>query len=188
MVARLAERPPVEADPTDRRQAAVALIVRPDPDRLLLVRRVVRHSDPWSGQVALPGGRRDPTDSDLLDTARRETWEETGFRLERDHSRLALDDLAPSIAVLPRMLVRPYLFTPPEDANLVLNHEIDQASWVTFEELAHPDTRRGVDLEVRGEPMRVIGYHLPVGLLWGLTERIVTPVLEAWLGAGGVDS
>jgi 8-oxo-dGTP pyrophosphatase MutT (NUDIX family) len=188
MVARLAERPPLEADPTDRRQAAVALIVRPDPDRLLLVRRVVRPSDPWSGQVALPGGRRDPTDSDLLDTARRETWEETGFRLERNHCRLALDDLAPSITVLPRMLVRPYLFTPPEDANLVLNHEIDQASWVTFDELAHPDTRRGVDLEIRGKPMRVIGYHLPVGLLWGLTERIVTPVLEAWLGAGGVDS
>lgn len=188
MLTRLAVRPSVEADPTDRRQAAVALILRPDPDRLLLVRRVIRANDPWSGQVALPGGRRDVTDLDLLDTARRETWEETGFTLEREHSRLALDDLAPSISVLPRMLVRPYLFMPPTDTDLILNHEIDQAGWVTFEELAHPGTRRGTDLEVRGQVMRVIGYHLPVGLLWGMTERIVTPVLDAWVGAGAIDS
>lgn len=180
MIARLERRQAREAPAEGRRQAAVALIVRPDPDRLLLVRRVIRASDPWSGQVALPGGRRDPADLDLLDTARRETREEVGLELGRDDVRIPLDDIAPTTRALPPMLVRPYLFLPNADGELLTNHEIDQAGWVTFEELTDPVTRRSSELDLGGRQLRVVGYHLPVGLLWGMTERIVTPVLEAW--------
>ena len=69
LVASLAARDPITVDDPARRQAAVALILVPDPDRLLLVRRVVREGDPWSGQLALPGGRRESGDADLLGAA-----------------------------------------------------------------------------------------------------------------------
>jgi 8-oxo-dGTP pyrophosphatase MutT (NUDIX family) len=162
----------------------VALVVVDDPDRILLVRRVVRAGDPWSGQMALPGGRREPGDGDLLDTAIRETVEEVGMPLERGEVLFALDDLAPLTPVLPPIVVRPFVFRLPEARALRIGPEVDHAEWVELEALADPDLRRGADLVVRGAPMRVMGYHLPAGLLWGMTERIVTPVITAWREAG----
>jgi 8-oxo-dGTP pyrophosphatase MutT (NUDIX family) len=61
--------------------AAVALVLVPHPDSLLLIRRAERSGDPWSGQVGLPGGRRDPDDATLLSTAVREAVEEVGVHL-----------------------------------------------------------------------------------------------------------
>lgn len=176
----LAARPAQQVRDASRREAAVALILHPDPDRLLLVRRVQRESDPWSGQLALPGGRRETSDADLVATAIRETAEEVGIALTPDELRLTLDDLAPTTPVLPPMLVRPFAFRPASDAAIVLNAEIDHAEWITFEQLLQPGTRQARELIVRGAPMRVMGYDLPAGFLWGMTERILSPVIQAW--------
>lgn len=175
---------PIAVDDPARRHAAVALILAPEPDRLLLVRRVVRVGDPWSGQLALPGGRHEPGDPDLVHTAIRETEEEVGFRLSPEQLRLALDDLAPMSPVLPPIVVRPYLFHVAEAGPLRTSDEVDHAEWLPLAVLADPAIRRGADLTLGGAVVRVIGYHLPIGLLWGMTERIVTPVVEAWRAAG----
>lgn len=180
LVAVIGARTPTMVQDPARREAAVALVLVPHPDRILLVRRVEREGDPWSGQMALPGGRRDAADDDLLATAIRETAEEVGLRLQRGDARAALDDLAPITPVLPPIVVRPFVFLLPAESPLQLNNELDHAEWVALAELADRSIWRGADLVIRGATMRVMGYHLPAGLLWGMTERIVTPVIEAW--------
>ena len=61
-------------------RASVLLAVRPtDPLELLLIRRAEKEGDPWSGHMALPGGRHQAGDPDLLSTALRETREEVGL-------------------------------------------------------------------------------------------------------------
>jgi 8-oxo-dGTP pyrophosphatase MutT (NUDIX family) len=167
------------SDPA-RREAAVALMLRPDPDRLLVVRRVTRESDPWSGQLALPGGRREPADDSLLTTARRETAEEVGISLTTEELCFTLDDLAPSTPALPPVLVRPFAFLVAEEPTIVLSGELDHAEWITFEQLLHPGTRQSRDRVVQGSTTRRTGYQLPAGFLWGMTERILTPVIQAW--------
>jgi 8-oxo-dGTP pyrophosphatase MutT (NUDIX family) len=181
----LAKRSPREVvDPT-RGEAAVGLFLVPDPDRLLLIRRAVRRGDPWSGQLALPGGRREPNDADLLDTAVRETEEEVGFRVSARAPAVQLDDLAPTTPALPPVIVRPWVFLLDEEPLLRLNDEVAAITWVPLDLLLRPDLYRDADLLVRGRPMTVAGYHLEEGLLWGMTERIVTPVLRLWAGIGG---
>lgn len=180
LLAQLAARTPAQVSDPGRREAAVALLMVPDPDRILLIRRATRDGDPWSGQIALPGGRRDATDADLLDTAVRETLEETGIALPPARLRATLDDLAPVTPVLPPVVVRPFAFLLDEEPPVVANHEVAAAAWVTFAQLEDPAIRRPAELLVLGAPRMVTGYHLPAGLLWGMTERILTPVIAAW--------
>lgn len=180
LLAELADRPPRMVSDPGRPEAAVALLLAPDPDQLLLIRRADRVGDPWSGQLALPGGRRDPSDADLLATAIRETEEETGILVDRSMHRATLDDLAPVNPALPPILVRPFVFRIEHQARLRFSHEVTSATWVSLAHLTVPDTYRQAEISVRGIPRVVSGYHLDEGLLWGMTEHILTPVLTAW--------
>ena len=102
---RLTSRTPREVVQPDAAQAAVALIaVSSGADlELLIIRRAERLGDPWSGQMALPGGRRETVDSSLRETAMRETAEEIGVDLGREAMLGQLDDQG-SPALLMRTL------------------------------------------------------------------------------------
>jgi 8-oxo-dGTP pyrophosphatase MutT (NUDIX family) len=180
LVAELSRRPLRRASDADRPQAAVALLLAPDPDRLLLIRRAERAGDPWSGQLALPGGRHDAGDTDLLATAIRETAEETGIRLEREWCRAELDDLVPRTPTLPPIMVRPFIFLLGEAIAPGLSNEVVHAAWWPLADLLAEGVRGRRTVTIRGEARAVEWYQLPEGLLWGMTERIVTSVLTEW--------
>lgn len=156
------------------------MILIPDPDRMLLIRRAERIGDPWSGHLALPGGRRDPADHDLLATAIRETHEETGVELSAEWHAATLDDLAPQTPVILPIMVRPFVFRLGEELTPGLSDEVAHAGWVSFADLLAPGVFRQRPILVRGGERLVEGYHLPEGFLWGMTERIVTPILQRW--------
>jgi 8-oxo-dGTP pyrophosphatase MutT (NUDIX family) len=158
--------------------AAVALIlIERQGLEALFIKRAARVGDPWSGQVALPGGRYEPEDRDLLITAIRETGEETGVDLSRAERLGALDDLYPRTPTLPAVRVRPFVFTIPAAPPLVISDEVERAFWVPLARLAEPAVRRDVKLIVRGEPRVFPAYDLGEEVIWGMTERILTPFL-----------
>jgi 8-oxo-dGTP pyrophosphatase MutT (NUDIX family) len=166
-----------DADPALIR-AAVALVISPSPDSLLLIRRADREGDPWSGHMALPGGRREPEDLDLLATVIREVSEEVGMPLDRGQLVSPLDDVIPRTPTLPPVAVRPYLFQIPSRPPLVLNSEVSSAAWVPIDLLLDPQTYRSVRLELRGETRDFPAYHLEDAFVWGMTERILTGFLD----------
>ena len=157
--------------------AAVAIILTPQPDSILLIRRADRSGDPWSGHMALPGGRREPGDADLAGTAIRETAEEVGIRLRPEDLLGRLLDVIPRTPVLPPIAVRPFVFLLPERPAMRLNAEVAQASWVQVDYLLRPDTRHPVQLEVAGKSRQVQAYQLENAIIWGMTERILTSFL-----------
>jgi 8-oxo-dGTP pyrophosphatase MutT (NUDIX family) len=178
LAARLESRPPRREDLPDRPLAAVAIVLAPDPDSILLIRRAEREGDHWSGQIALPGGRWSPSDPDLLATAKRETLEEVGVDLSRAPLVAALDDLAPRTPVLPPILVRPFVFTLPGSAALLPNAEVAGAWWIPLDQLLRPEIKGPIEFERAGALIRAPAYRLEQGVLWGMTERILTPILE----------
>ena len=98
VVAAVRSHDPLTAPPPDGDAlvAATALVLAADGEgdaELLFIERVSRRGDRWSGQMALPGGKRDPEDPDLAATAVRETAEEVGVVLPPAIGRL--DDLLP---------------------------------------------------------------------------------------------
>ncbi|HKE91833.1 MAG TPA: CoA pyrophosphatase [Gemmatimonadales bacterium] len=158
--------------------AAVALIViERNGLEALFIKRAARVGDPWSGQVALPGGRYEPEDGDLLRTAIRETREETGVDLSGAERLGVLDDLYPRTPTLPPVRVRPFVFTISAAPPLVASDEVERAFWLPLARLAEPGVRRDVKLIVRGEPRIFPAYDLGDDVIWGMTERILTPFL-----------
>lgn len=174
----LASRPARTEDDPALSRAAVAVILAPDPDAILLIRRAERPGDPWSGQMGLPGGRHGVGDADLLVTAIREAAEEVGIRLEPHHLVGPLDDVAPRSPHLPPLMVRPYVFALRERPVVAGNFEVADHSWVSVEQLLHPDTYRSTRIELRGLSRDFPAYHIGPIPIWGMTERILTPLLQ----------
>jgi 8-oxo-dGTP pyrophosphatase MutT (NUDIX family) len=156
----------------------VAVVLTPDPDAILLIRRAERSGDPWSGHIALPGGRRDAADPDLVGTAIRETQEELGIPLTRENLAGSLEDVVPRTPVLPPIAVRPHVFILPAQPAVIPNDEVASAQWVTIDYLLRPPTHHPVRLDVGGQSRQVQAYQLEDGIVWGMTERILTSLIS----------
>jgi 8-oxo-dGTP pyrophosphatase MutT (NUDIX family) len=172
-------RPPAQVAPAPvLRWAAVAVILVPEPDALLLVRRAERSGDPWSGQMALPGGRRE-AEEDLLFTAIRETGEEVGLVLPPESLVGVLDDMAPRTPVLPPIAVRPYVFRLERRPSVSqVSEEIAATHWVPLETLLNQEYHATADVLVRSQQLRVPAFRLEEGTVWGMTERILSDLLR----------
>jgi 8-oxo-dGTP pyrophosphatase MutT (NUDIX family) len=158
-------------------QAAVALLLVPAVTglELLLIKRAEHPGDPWSGQMALPGGRRDPADPHLLATVTRETSEEVGVELPPDRLLGELDDLHPRIRTLPPVVVRPFVFGLPARPEIRISREVALFLWVPLEQFADRRNRTEVPIPGRGDfPGIAVGGQV----VWGMTERIISPFIE----------
>ena len=168
-----------------RREAAVAVVLRPYLDtagqadaQILFVRRASYPGDPWSGHIALPGGRRESRDVTLEDTARRETYEETGLDLTGAPCVATLGAVAPRTIIRPAIVVRPYVFRYEGEPTVTLSDEVVEAFWLSISQLHHPDAWRDTPLEINGEIRIVRGFPYGEHLIWGLTERTIAQLLE----------
>ncbi len=184
---------PRPVDAPDARPAAVALVLVPvSADggggggggrgglEILLIRRAERADDPWSGQIAFPGGRQEESDPDLLATAIRETREETGVDLSAAERLGTLDDLYPRTPTLPPVVVRPFVFALAARPALLPSDEVQRAFWMPLAHLSESGVRREVTLTLRGAKRTFPAYLVGNGdeVVWGMTERILTPFLE----------
>ncbi|HSA57823.1 MAG TPA: CoA pyrophosphatase [Gemmatimonadaceae bacterium] len=164
------------------RRAAVAAIFRAAPEtplELLLILRAEHEGDPWSGQIALPGGRQEAQDATLQDTAIRETLEETGVDLSRDGVVLGtLDELRPRTPTLPSIIVTPFVAVVRADAEISRSEEVAEAFWAPWSLFGDVLGTQESAVTVRGAEWRVPSYVVGRHVVWGLTERILRQLAE----------
>lgn len=184
LAAALRERPGRMIPPQgNERYAAVAAVFRAGSDdhpELLMIKRAEHETDPWSGHVALPGGRMDPRDRDLEQTAARETWEETGIDIVRDGYFLGrLDDLAPRIPVLPPLVIRPFVAVVPSNVTIVANPEVADAFWVPIAALRERAAWGLGMVDIRDVGQREVDvFRHQDYTVWGLTERVLKDLMS----------
>ncbi len=161
-------------------EAAVTLVLRDNAGlELLLIKRGERLGDPWSGHMALPGGRRAVDDRDLLDTALRETREEVGLSLARERDILgALDEVEPHSRRLPPIVIAPFVARTSTAPELRLDPaEVAAALWVPLAELRDEAAMGEVLIELEGGPRSFPAFRYREYEIWGLTHRILTQLL-----------
>jgi len=169
----LAIRTPARIERPEARRAAVAILVTGEPDpAILLIKRQARTGDPWSGQMALPGGFAAPGDASLAETARRETQEETGIKLGADPAG-GLDDVSPRTPYLPPIVVSPFLFPVPSRLPAVPGAEAEAVVWLSVADLYDPRLRRPFRLQLPGGVQEFESIVVGEYTIWGLTERIL---------------
>jgi 8-oxo-dGTP pyrophosphatase MutT (NUDIX family) len=178
----LASHTPVEAEEEEGvRKAAVALIFRlgeNDVLELLFIKRAEYEGDPWSGQIAFPGGRAEKRDTSLAETAIRETREETGIDLSREGVVVGrLDDLRPRAVRLPAIMVRPFVALLDRSAPLVLSNEVALSFWLPFVELARTGSWHESTVRVGGGQINARVFRHQEHVIWGMTERILAQLL-----------
>ena len=182
-IARLRERfsghEPVCADSTDRIEAAVAIVLAPNADwqlDVLFIKRAEVEGDPWSGQMAFPGGRREDGDATLQATAQRETFEETGVVLADSTVVGVLDDLVPMTPVLPPIVVRPFVFSLPERPRITPSSEVALHLWTPLDRL--PRSTGRTDIRLRGVQRSMPAFLVGPHVVWGMTHRILKSLFD----------
>ncbi len=175
---RLGGRRPARLTDPQATRAAVALVLVPSGHDIeaLFIRRAEVEGDPWSGHMALPGGRWRQDDADLLATAIRETEEETGIALSPGACLGELDEYTPRTPHLPRIIVRPYVFGLPKGVHLRLSDEVAEHFWLSIAELRR--SKREVEFDIRGTMVKLPAFVVGQNVVWGLTERIISPFIE----------
>jgi hypothetical protein len=104
--------------------------------------------------------------------------EEVGVELSAADLAGELEDVIPRTPVLPPIAVRPFVFLPPARPELVLNPEVAAARWVPLTDLLRPGAHYSVRLDVAGQSREVQAYQLDDAMVWGMTERILTDLIQ----------
>jgi len=181
LIRELEAREAVEVHNPVARRAAVAIVVRLGPGdepEILFIQRAVYEGDPWSGQIAFPGGREEEGDETLADTAIRETFEEMSIDLGANAELIAaLDDLHPMHIRLPAVVVRPFLFLASELPPPVLSDEVADCFWVPLSVLLDRSVWKEATVLAGGTEISRFAFHHRGYVVWGMTERILSGLL-----------
>ncbi len=128
-----------------------------------------------SGEVSFPGGRREPEDDSLVETALRETYEEIALEPSSVHVYGALTRM-PTIT---GFQVTAFVGEYDHDADLVSNpDEIHLLFRAPLSALADPANHRVENREFRGETYPIHFFDYEGHVIWGATGRMLWALLE----------
>lgn len=163
------------------RQAAVTLLLREEQGlaELLIIKRAERAGDPWSGHLALPGGRAELLDADLMATAARETYEEVGIDLMNKDAFIGqLPLIRPNAPQLPQIEITPLVAVAPPKLSIRLSEEVDRVFWMPVGQLRQAGLSDVYAMRFGEVVKKWPAYASEDGPIWGITERILTSFLS----------
>jgi 8-oxo-dGTP pyrophosphatase MutT (NUDIX family) len=127
-----------------------------------------------AGEISFPGGRQDPDDADLAETALREAEEEIG--LPRAQVGL-LGELPPVSTFVTNYAIHPFVGLIPAGLRWEASPaEVDAVLEFPLDALRTGRTRTRV--ERRGISFETDAYVVDDHLIWGATARILESLLE----------
>lgn len=172
-----AENVPPNMDIANVKRAAVLMLIVDSNDRpeLILTKRRV-YKGVHSGQISLPGGKREESDRNYQHTALRETEEEIGIPSSKIEVLAQLSELyiPPS-----NFLVQPFLGIMEVQSEFTAEEsEVEQIIPVDLNELFHPDTKGEYYVDTRGYRIKVPAYKVDDHIIWGATAMMISELKE----------
>ncbi|GLK62096.1 coenzyme A pyrophosphatase [Azotobacter vinelandii] len=171
---------PLETDGRFPEAAVLVPITRSDEPELVLTLRASGLST-HGGEVAFPGGRRDPEDPDLVHTALREAEEEIGLPPGLVE---VVGTLSPLVS-LHGILVTPYVALVPDYVEYRPNDgEIASVFSVPLAFFCESPREATHRIDHQGRSQYVPCYRYGPYKIWGLTAMMVVELVNLLFDAG----
>jgi 8-oxo-dGTP pyrophosphatase MutT (NUDIX family) len=160
----------------DARVAAVLILLYPYKGSIYTV-LMQRHDykGVHGGQISLPGGKMESQDKDIIQTALREAYEETGA----DPARIdIIGTLTPLYIPVSNMIVTPVVAWIKERP--VFTHQQEEVVFLfdaDIKKLLDPTLVKTKQLEIRGEMIDVKYFDYEGHVIWGATAMILHELL-----------
>lgn len=164
------------------RQAAVAMAIdwRAGAPQLLLMRRRAHPGDPWSGQVSLPGGKAEPSDTDLVATSIRESREELAIDLAQQATHLGQLGPIQAMAGGKRidMWITPCVFEVTGDLAPQTSAEAQESFWLPLAQAKAGDLDHRFAYQDSKRKLLLPAWRFQERVIWGLTFRMISSLLR----------
>lgn len=163
---------------------AAVCVVLGGPDTapaLCFIKRSERPDDPWSGQMAFPGGRVAHADANARAAGVRETAEEVGLDLLRCRYLGALPCMPITRRGRPHLgWLQPFVYLCSPDLPVLRPQpsEVAAAMWIPIEHLTDPDHRTSVEIADGTRRLVFPGVAYGGAVIWGLTYRVLGSLLD----------
>jgi len=160
------------------RKGAVLILIYPELNQAFfpLIKRPT-YDGVHSGQIAFPGGKMDPEDENIIDTAIREAWEEVGVLPENVKLIGSISDL---FIPASNFLVSPIIaYTESKPHFIPEVKEVDRIIETPLERLFDLETRKQKILDIDGRiKLDTPYFDISDEVVWGATAMILGEFIQ----------
>ena len=161
---------PVLSKNNETKLSSVLIIIFDDSPKILMIKKPITMKH-HGGEIAFPGGKISDEDADLLDTAIRETREETGITIKRED---IIGQLKPVATLNSGFTILPFICILNEIKNLIPNSEVDEfleIPLIPFLETLEDDS----DPE-HNSIQEMYAFRFKKHLIWGASARMLKQI------------
>jgi len=172
---------PMNIPPDVRTSGVLILLYHKDEVLYTVLMQRVEDGKTHSGQMSLPGGKREPEDKDITDTALREAWEEVGIIREEV---TVLGKLSPLYIPVSNFVVNPVVaYSETIPVFRTQASEVAAILEVPLGELFRDSIKRNIQVKPSSSPnltMEVPAYLAYGKVIWGATAMILSELEVIW--------
>lgn len=173
---------PDKAEVVNYKSSAVIVLLYPNQNKetcILLIERST-YEGHHSGQIALPGGKREPADVDLQATALREFFEETGS----SDTPNVIGKLSEVYIPVSKFIVQPYVaFLNKRPDFFINNLEVYKLIEWELHDLLEQQTTDTTTITVGNKNIVTPYYMVEDKILWGATAMIINELKHVIIGS-----
>ncbi len=156
-----------------KNKLASILVVIYGESPIIVMTEKPKHMKFHAGEISFPGGKLDSTDSNLLETALRETREEIGLSLKPDQ---VIGQLEPVITLNSGFTILPFVSVIDEIPPLSANAEVEKIFHIPLESFLKtmandPDPTHNLIQEM-------YTFEFQGNIVWGASARVLKQIAD----------
>jgi len=164
---------PILANDGKHKLASILVVIYGNPPFVLMTEKP-KHMKFHAGEISFPGGKLDSSDSDLLETALRETTEEIGLAIRKEH---VIGQLNPVITLNSGFRILPFLSILDKISDLSPNAEVKKIFHIPLEPFLKtmkndPDPDHNLIQEM-------YTFEFEGKIVWGASARVLKQIVDS---------